>query len=87
LRKTDVVTVHKAREKAWHDRHIKHKKFQVGDLVLLYYNKFMQHLGKFRMHWLGPYVIKYMIEAGVVQLEKLNGEVLGQMVNGIRMKL
>jgi hypothetical protein len=39
--------VHKAREKAWHDRHIKHKKFQVGDLVLLYENKFMQHLGNF----------------------------------------
>jgi hypothetical protein len=33
--------VQKAREKAWHDRHIKHKKFQVGDLVLLYDSKFM----------------------------------------------
>jgi hypothetical protein len=39
--------VQKAREKAWHDRHIKKKKFQVGDLVLLYDNKFMQHPGKF----------------------------------------
>jgi hypothetical protein len=39
--------VQKAREKAWHDRHIKQKKFQVGDLVLLYDNKFMQHPGKF----------------------------------------
>jgi hypothetical protein len=39
--------VHKVREKAWHDRHIKQKKFQVGDLVLLYNNKFMQHPGNF----------------------------------------
>jgi hypothetical protein len=79
--------VQKAREKAWHDRHIKQKKFQVGDLVFLYDNKFMQHPGKFRMHWLGPYVIKYVTEAGVVQLEMLNGEVLGGLVNGSRLKL
>jgi hypothetical protein len=39
--------VQKAREKAWHDIHIKQKKFQVGDLVLLYDNKFMQHPQKF----------------------------------------
>jgi hypothetical protein len=79
--------VQKAREKSWHDRHIKQKRFQVGDLVLLYDNKFMQHPRKFRMHWLGPYVIKYVTEAGVVQLEMLNGEVLGGMVNGSRLKL
>ena len=28
--------VQKAREKAWHDRHIKNTIFQVGDLMLLY---------------------------------------------------
>jgi hypothetical protein len=80
LRKIRFVTgfhqqVQKAREKAWHDRHIKQKKFQVGDLVLLYDNKFMQHLGKFKMHWLGPYVIQHVTEIGVAQLETLNGEV------------
>jgi hypothetical protein len=57
--------VHKERKKAWNDRHIKHKKFQVGDLILLYDVKFMQHLWKFRMHWLGPYVIQHVIETGV----------------------
>ena len=35
--------VPKTREKAWHDRHIQQKKFQVGDLVLLYDSNFMQH--------------------------------------------
>ena len=39
------------------------------------------------MHWLGPYVIKHVMEAGVVQLETLNGESLGDMVNGSRLKL
>jgi hypothetical protein len=59
-------------KKSWHDRHIKQKKFQTGDLVFLYDNKFLQHPGKFQMHWLGPYVIRFVTEAGVVfQLEKL----------------
>ena len=40
--------VQKAREKARRDRNIKHK-FQSGDLVLLY-DKFLKHPGKFRMH-------------------------------------
>jgi hypothetical protein len=35
--------VQKAREKAWHDRHVKPTKFQVDDLVLLYTNKYIQH--------------------------------------------
>jgi hypothetical protein len=38
------------------------------------------------MHWLGQYVIKYVTEADVVQLEMLNGEVLGGLVNGIHVK-
>jgi len=50
--------VQKSREKACHDRHIKQKNYQLEDLVLLYENTFMKHLRKFRMNWLGPYVIK-----------------------------
>ena len=33
--------VQKAREKDWHDRHIKSKTLQIRDLVLLYDNKFL----------------------------------------------
>jgi hypothetical protein len=75
------------REKAWHVRHIKHNKFHIGDLVLLYDNKFLQHFGKFQMNWLGPYVIRFVTEVGVVQLEKLNGEIMEGLVNGSRLKL
>jgi hypothetical protein len=39
------------------------------------------------MHWLGPYVIQHVMEAGVAQLETLNGEPLGDMVNGSWLKL
>jgi hypothetical protein len=66
----------KAREKSWHDRHIKHKKFEKGDLALLYDSMFLQHPGKSRMHCLGPYMIRYVIDASVVQLKQLDGKVV-----------
>ena len=47
----------KAREKYWHDRHIKSKNFQIGDLLLLYDSKLIKFPGKFKTHWLGPYQI------------------------------
>ena len=39
------------------------------------------------MHWLGPFVIQHVTEAGVAQLETLNREALGGMVNGSRLKI
>jgi hypothetical protein len=47
--------VQKENDKAWHDRNIKKKIFKEGDLVLLYDKRYLQHPGKFKMHWLGPY--------------------------------
>ena len=58
--------VQKQREKAWHDRHIKLRTFKVNDLVLLYDSKFEKFPGKFRMHWLGPYVVKEVTDGGSV---------------------
>jgi transposase InsO family protein len=58
--------VQKEREKAYHDRHIKKKAFRQGDLVLVYDSKFIRHLGKFRMHWLGPYEISYVTKGGAM---------------------
>ena len=79
--------VQKAREKAWHDRHIKNKIFKVGDLVLLYDSRFAKFYSKFCMHWLGLYQVKHVTSGGTVQLAKLNGEVFPTLVNGSRMKL
>ena len=63
--------VHKAKEKAWHDRHIKKKIFKGGYLVLLYDSRYLQHPGKFKMHWLGPYKVKGITNGGAVQLKDL----------------
>ena len=66
--------VQKVWEKAWHDRHNKKRTFKSGDLVLLYDSKFTQFLGKVKMHWLGPYIIRDISYGGGVQLTWLNGE-------------
>jgi transposase InsO family protein len=49
--------VEKARQKAWHERHIKNKVFTQGDKVLLYDSQYHKHPGKLHMHWLGPFII------------------------------
>lgn len=58
--------VQKECEKAWHDQNLKLCMFKVNDLVLLYGSKFTKFLGKFQMHWLGPYVIKKITDEGEV---------------------
>jgi hypothetical protein len=65
--------VQKARDKSWHDKHIKRKGFKEGDLVFLYDSKSLQHLGKLRMHWLGPYKVMTITDGGAVQLKDLGG--------------
>jgi hypothetical protein len=74
--------LHKARDKSWHDIHIKRKSFKEGDLVLVYDSKFLQHLGKFRMHWLGPYEVNNITYGGDVKLKDLGGTKLRGMING-----
>jgi hypothetical protein len=65
--------VKKARDKYWHDRHIKRKSFKEAGLVLVYDSKSLQHLGKLKMHWLGPYEVNTVTDGGAVQLKDLGG--------------
>ena len=78
--------VEKYQQKEWHDRHIKNKQFQQGDLVLLYDNKFLKHPGKLQMHWLGLYLVNSITSVGAVQLQELDGMVLPKLVNGSHLK-
>ena len=54
--------------------------------MLLYDSKFMKHLGKLQMHWLGPYLVHSITSGGAVQLQQLDGVVLLKLVNGSRLK-
>lgn len=56
-------------------------------MVLLYDSKFTEFSRKFHMHWLGPYVIKEIMDGGTVQFTKLNGDPFSGRVNGSQLKL
>jgi hypothetical protein len=58
--------VHKTNDKTWNDRHIKKRNFKVGDTILLYDSKYLQHPRKLIRHFLGPYQIKFVTDGGVV---------------------
>ena len=78
--------VEKQRQKVWHDRHIKNKKFSVGGLVLMYDKTNFKHPGKMKTHWLGPYVVKEITDGGAVKLENLNGTKVRGLINGIELE-
>jgi hypothetical protein len=65
--------VQKSRDKSWHDRYIKKKIFNEGDLVLLYDKKFLEYPGNFRMHWLETYEVETIPDGGSLQLKDLGG--------------
>jgi hypothetical protein len=79
--------VQKERGKYWNYRYIKRKSLKEGDLVLVYDSKFLQHLEKFKMHWLGPYEVKSFTDGEVVQLKDLGGTKIRGVINGSRLKL
>ena len=54
--------------------------------MLLYDGKFMKHLGKLQMHWLGPYLVHSITSGGAAQLQQLDGAVVPKLVNGSRLK-
>ena len=39
-------------------RHEKHKMFKKGDQVLVFNFRVGKHLGKLKLRWMGPYMIK-----------------------------
>jgi hypothetical protein len=47
----------------------------------------MKHLGKFRMHCLGPYEVAYVTEGGDAQLKTFNGEWKEGLMNESWLKL
>jgi hypothetical protein len=65
--------VEKERQKTWYDHNIYPKILHLGSLFLLYDNKYLQHPGKRRMHWLDPFWLVYISEAGAANLVTLQG--------------
>ena len=77
--------IHKARTKAFHDKMISRKIFEVGQKVLLYNSRLHLFPGKLRSRWSGPFVVRQVHPYGAVDIENpRNGNVFK--VNGQRLK-
>lgn len=59
--------------------------FHKGGKIFLYDNKFMQHLGKIHMHWLGSFQVDLIMEVGIVKLKDLQECLLKGYMNGSRL--
>ena len=60
------TAIYKEKTKAFHDRHIRRRSFQVNDKVWLYNSRLKLFPGKLRSRWDGPYVVLELFDGGVV---------------------
>ncbi|XP_058211706.1 uncharacterized protein LOC131323883 [Rhododendron vialii] len=71
----DNAAIYKAKVKAYHDKRIHRKDFDVGQKVLLYNSKLHLFSGKLRSRWVGSYVIEHVYPHGAVDvLNPINGK-------------
>ncbi|KAL5565133.1 hypothetical protein UlMin_028297 [Ulmus minor] len=76
--------IYKDKTKAWHDKHILRRNFEVGQKVLLYNSSLRLFPGKLRSRWSGPFLVTKVFPYGAVEISH---ETKGTFkVNGQRLK-
>ncbi|XP_074297762.1 uncharacterized protein LOC141628533 [Silene latifolia] len=80
------AALYKEKTKAWHDKMISRRSFEVGKKVLVYQSRLHLFLGKLKSRWVGPFVVTKVFPHGAVEIQSLE---LGKFlkVNGQRLKL
>ncbi|XP_062093685.1 uncharacterized protein LOC133799700 [Humulus lupulus] len=76
--------IYKEKSKAFHDKRILRKDFQLGDKVLLFNSRLKLNPGKLKSRWLRPYTVIVSLPYGVVQIHSEKTGHFG--VNGQRLK-
>ncbi|KAK8918276.1 hypothetical protein KSP39_PZI021521 [Platanthera zijinensis] len=78
--------IYKERTKQWHDRRMKEKHFEPGQLVLLFNSRLKLFPGKLKSRWSGPFKVKtvHLYDAVTILNESYGTEFK---VNGERLKL
>lgn len=77
--------IYKEKTKAFHDRMISRKEFNVGQKVLLYHSRLRLFPGKLRSRWIGPFVVTNVFSHGAVEIQSLATSKVFK-VNGHRLK-
>lgn len=81
----DNTAIYKAKVKAFHDKRIHRKDFEIGQKVLLYNSKLHLFPGKLRSRWVGPYVVEHVYPHGAIDVvNPINSQSFK--VNGQRLK-
>ncbi|KAL5571659.1 hypothetical protein UlMin_021256 [Ulmus minor] len=81
--------IYKDKTKAWHDKHILRRNFEVGQKVLLYNSRLRLFPGKLRSRWSGPFLVTKVFPYGAVEIShetkgtfKVNGQRLKHYFDG-----
>ena len=76
--------IYKERTKAWHDKMIQRREFQIGQKVLLFNSRLRLFPGKLKSRWSGPFLVTKTFPNGAVEIQEGNGHPF--VVNGQRLK-
>nr|XP_016462058.1 PREDICTED: uncharacterized protein LOC107785298 [Nicotiana tabacum] len=77
--------LYKEKTKRWHHKHIHHREFEPGQLVLLFNSRLRLFPGKLKSRWSGPFEVVRVTPHGAIELCVLGGE-RTFLVNGQRVK-
>ena len=80
----DNFQVYKERTKKWHDKHLVKKRFEEGDMVLLFNSRLKLFPGKLLSRWSGPFQVTKALPNGVVEVWSESTSTFK--VNGQRLK-
>ena len=76
--------IYKERNKRWHDKYILKKRFDEGDMILLFNSKLRLFPGKLRSQWLGSFQVTNVHPHGMVEVSSESNSSFK--VNGQRLK-
>ncbi|XP_060183227.1 uncharacterized protein LOC132613200 [Lycium barbarum] len=77
--------LYKEKTKRWHDKHIQHREFALGQQVLLFNSRMRLFPGKLKSRWSGPFVVSKITPHGAVEIQTTD-EVPKFLVNGQLLK-
>jgi len=76
--------IYKERDKKWHDKYLIKKRFEEGDMVLLFNSRLKLFPEKLRSRWSGPFQVAKVLPNGKVQVRSESTRTL--IVNGQQLK-
>ena len=69
----ESTKIYKERVKAWYDKHISHKQFEIGQNILLFNSHLKLFPGKLKLRWSGPYVVKQVFPYSAMEIQSDKG--------------